>query len=332
MASLGLVMAVALGAATPALAYTEHDVLNMPGHGQISPSYLVVHSTANPGATAQDHVSYWTRMGNGSTMAHWVMDWTDGGTVYQMAASDRLVWHVGNGNRYSVGIELCEATDQGDFDLEFDQAARWCADFLRSRGWGLDRMVSHNEARQMWGGTDHTDPTAYFARFGQSWATFEARVSGYLTGSSVSAVVPSGSTPSDTGLGDREWWGQRFTRAMQEQLGTEVDGYVSRQPGANSRYLSNADSSSWLVGGACYTPGGYSGSMMVKDLQAELAERGYYSGAIDGWAGYQTITGLQRLLIDNGYSCGPCGVDGSLGPATCQAVASALDAGFFRTL
>lgn len=188
----------------PACAYTETDVLNMPGHGTISPSYLVVHSTANPGATAANHVVYWTRQGNGSTMAHWVIDWTNGGQVYQMAASNRLVWHVGSGNRYSVGLEICEATNSADFYTVFDQAARWCADFLNSRGWGIDRMVSHNEARMLWGGTDHTDPLPYFSRFGESWSSFESRVSYYLARSADSdspAVVDQNqATTVDTGV------------------------------------------------------------------------------------------------------------------------------------
>lgn len=201
-ALLGACAALALTIA-PAYAYTEYDVLNMPGHGTISAQYLVVHSTANPGATAANHRDYWTRMGNNSTMAHWVLDWTDGGTVYQMAPSSALVWHVGNGNRYSVGIELCEATNATDFYTVFDQGARWCADFLSSRGWGIDRMVSHNEARTIWGGTDHTDPLPYFSRYGESWESFESRVQYYLdngTGTDAPTVVPQEPSVSvDTG-------------------------------------------------------------------------------------------------------------------------------------
>ena len=164
--------------ASPSYAYTETDVLNMAGHGTINTQYLVVHSTANPGATAKNHVDYWTRQGNSSTMAHWVIDWT--GQCYQMAYSNRLVYHVGYGNRYSCGIEICEATNTADFANGFDEAARWCADFLNSKGWGIDRMVSHNEARTIWGGTDHTDPAPYFARFGRTWREFENLVQQYM--------------------------------------------------------------------------------------------------------------------------------------------------------
>lgn len=197
LAALALAVGVSLGAAAPALAYVEHDVLTMTGHGTISPGYLVVHSTANPGATAKNHVDYWNRIGNSSSMAHWAIDWT--GTCYQMAPSDRLVWHVGNGNRYSVGIEICEATNASDFARGYDEAAKWCADFLASRGWGVDRMVSHNEARTIWGGTDHVDPVPYFTRWGRSWADFESRVQWYLdhgTGSDAPSSTGGSQAPS----------------------------------------------------------------------------------------------------------------------------------------
>lgn len=195
-AALGAAFAGLALAATPALAYTEYDVLNMAGHGTITPSYLVVHSTANPGATAKNHVDYWTRMGNNSTMAHWVIDWTGDGTVYQMAASNVKVYHVGNGNAYSVGIEICEATNATDFAKVYDEAAKWCADFLKSRGWGVDRMISHNDARIKWGGTDHTDPLPYFTRFGKSWDDFKALVNSYLMGASTSTPSASASSTS----------------------------------------------------------------------------------------------------------------------------------------
>ena len=205
-ATVAVAAALIAGAAAPALAYTEYDVLNMPGHGTINTQYLVVHSTANPGATAKNHVDYWTRQGNSSTMAHWVIDWS--GTCYQMAYSNRLVWHVGNGNRYSCGIEICEATNASDFAKGFDEAARWCADFLKSKGWGIDHMVSHNEARILWGGTDHTDPDTYFRRFGKSWADFENLVQAYLndgmwhdsesSGAAIPPKVEKPTTPSSS--------------------------------------------------------------------------------------------------------------------------------------
>ena len=101
------VFAMLVGTAAPAYAWTEHDNIIADGHGWFQPQNLVVHSTANEGATAWNHVQYWQRMGNDTPMAQWVADWTDGGTVYQTMSGNAVAWHVGNGNWYSVGIEIC---------------------------------------------------------------------------------------------------------------------------------------------------------------------------------------------------------------------------------
>lgn len=113
-----------VGTAAPAYAWTEHDNFIADGHGWLQPQNLVVHSTANEGATAWNHVQYWQRMGNDAPMAQWVADWTDGGTVYQTMSGNAVAWHVGNGNWYSVGIEICEATNQHDFEVGFDTGGR----------------------------------------------------------------------------------------------------------------------------------------------------------------------------------------------------------------
>lgn len=310
-AALALAVMMTLGCAAPALAYTEYDVMTMSGHGTISPSYLVVHSTANPGATAKNHRDYWNRIGNNGSMAHWVIDWT--GTCYQMAPSDRLVYHVGYGNRYSVGIEICEATNATDFAEGFDEAARWCADFLRSRGWGVSRMVSHNEARTLWGGTDHTDPVPYFARWGKSWADFERLVQRYLDGNDPGATGTVGGEWDDD-LGDLRYWGRRYTAELQEQMGTTVDGVISPQPSGVFAYVDNVEG--WQRG--------MGGSDVVEALQTALKEAGYYHGEIDRWCGPKTIRAIQEWLEDEGYDCGPMGCNGYLGPCTNTAVGEAL--------
>ena len=43
------------------------------GHGSLSPSYICIHETANPGATAWNHVCYWS--GDDTYAVHYVMDW-----------------------------------------------------------------------------------------------------------------------------------------------------------------------------------------------------------------------------------------------------------------
>lgn len=188
-AMVALASALVVGAPS-AFAWQEIDYFIANGHGTINPSYLVIHSTANPGATAWNHVTYWNRAGNNAAMAQWVCDWTNGGTVYQVMAGNAKAWHVGNGNNVSVGIEICEGTTREQVDTALDTAAQWAAYYLNQKGWGINRMVSHNDARTLWGGTTHTDPIPYLERWGYSWNWFKSKVQAYMDGSTGTEPAP----------------------------------------------------------------------------------------------------------------------------------------------
>lgn len=140
------------------------------GHGYITPTYLFVHSTANPGATAKNHRDA-GRNGNWKYVTQYVCDWT--GDVYHLMRDDKKAYAVGNGNAYGVNLEICEGTNQAQFDGSWNTAVEFCAWYLNKRGWGIDRLMSHNEARLKWGGTDHTDPDPYFKRYGRTWQQFK---------------------------------------------------------------------------------------------------------------------------------------------------------------
>ena len=75
----------------------------------------------------------------------------------------------------TVGIELAHATNWEDFSAQWDQAVAWAGDYLNSRGWGIDRLLSHNDCTWIWGGSDHTDPTGYFAEYGRSGTSSRRR-------------------------------------------------------------------------------------------------------------------------------------------------------------
>lgn len=176
--------------APSAHAYEQREAIVSSGHGWSSPGYLVVHETANPGASAANHVQYWRNNQPNVTMAHYVME-LDGSVVYHTQQDNKIAWHVGNGNYATVGIELAHATNRSDFLKQFDEAAQWCADYLTSRGWGIDRLLTHQECAGIWGGTDHTDPLGYFHKYAKTWGEFEALVS--------SKMGAGGSAPSGGG-------------------------------------------------------------------------------------------------------------------------------------
>lgn len=142
------------------------------GHGRLAPSYLCVHSTDNPGATAANHASYWA--GAGADYAvHLVSDWTQ---CLHTVPYDALCWQVGNGNAFVEGIEICEAETLEDFERGVLIAARACRERLDAHGWSTDNLVNHAWCSEVFGGSDHSDPIPYFERWGYSWGAFTALV------------------------------------------------------------------------------------------------------------------------------------------------------------
>lgn len=138
------------------------------GHGSLTPRYLAVHSTANPGASAYNHTLLWSR--DPMYAVHAVSDWKE---AYHTVPWDRLCYQVGNGNSTCVGIEICEATNQTDFmrGLEIAREAIW--EMLNMKGWNVDDHVrSHLWFTENYGGSDHTDPIPYLKKWGWTWNDF----------------------------------------------------------------------------------------------------------------------------------------------------------------
>ena len=189
-----IALAVALLLPNSAWAYTQKEKIISSGHGSISPSYLVIHETADPGATADQLMRYWQNNPN-AYVVHYTMD-LDGDVVYHAMKDNRKAWHVGNGNAYTVGIELCHATNQADFNAQWNEAVKWAGDYLNSKGWGINRLLCHNDCRLKWGGTDHTDPISYFNSYGKSWSQFKAAVQSYMQSGQFSEATGGSSTSS----------------------------------------------------------------------------------------------------------------------------------------
>lgn len=183
-----LALVAALAAPCGAEAYQSVDRYVSNGHGYLNASYLVIHETANPGASAYNHTLLWSR--DDTYAVHHVME-LDGSTVYNTVAENRLCWHVGNGNYATIGIELAHATNASDFSKQWNEAVKWAGDELRTHGWDTSRLLSHYEAAQRWGGSDHTDPNGYFRTYGKTWADFKQAVAKYLGSGYVAPIAPS---------------------------------------------------------------------------------------------------------------------------------------------
>lgn len=183
-----LALVAALAAPCGAEAYQSVNKYVSGGHGYLNASYLVIHETANPGASAYNHTLLWSR--DDTYAVHHVME-LDGSTVYNTVAENRLCWHVGNGNGYTIGIELAHATNASDFAKQWSEAVKWAGDELRAHGWDTSRLLSHYEAAQRWGGSDHTDPIGYFRTYGKTWVDFKQAVAAYLGSGYVAPIAPT---------------------------------------------------------------------------------------------------------------------------------------------
>lgn len=144
-----------------------------PGHGKFThpnPIYFAVHSTANPGATAANHVTYWSREPNYAV--HFVSDWSE---AYQCVELTNKCWQVGNGNYTCIGLEICEPKgyDYEKFIRGLAIARDVILQTLARYGWTVDGAVrSHKWFTENYGGSDHTDPIPYFKRYGWTWDMF----------------------------------------------------------------------------------------------------------------------------------------------------------------
>lgn len=104
-------------------------------------------------------------------------------------------------------------------------------------------------------------------------------------------------------------WGKDTTKCTQKVLGTTIDGIVSGQSTGVRYRCINMFSSSWqfnngngsemiraiqqLVGAKV---DGYCGEETIKKMQTFLKKLGYYTGKIDGLAGWKTVDGWQRYV------------------------------------
>lgn len=164
------------------------------GHGALTPKYLFIHETANPGATAANHSKLYA---TGYKYAvQYVCDWT--GDVYHCVPDNRLAWGVGNGNRYGVNLEICHAKNKDDFKKAWDTAVAFVAWYLKQRGWTIANLMSHNECRLKWGGTTHTDPVGYFQKYGKTFEEFKQEVKKKMEANATTTSKPAATTKPAT--------------------------------------------------------------------------------------------------------------------------------------
>ena len=111
----------------------------------MQPEYITVHNTYND-ASAHNEVQYMI-LNQNQVSFHIAVD--DKEEVLGIPLN-RNAWHCGdgngNGNRKSIGIEICYSKSGGTkYHLAEGRAIVLIAKMLKERGWGIDRVKKHQD-------------------------------------------------------------------------------------------------------------------------------------------------------------------------------------------
>jgi N-acetylmuramoyl-L-alanine amidase len=115
-------------------------------------SYVTIHSTDNPGATALQHArgmqrgafrgkSKWNR--TGYLTWHFTVDDREAIQSLPLNIQGEHADHDGPGNRTSIAIEICEFRNAARQRAAIERAARLTAWLLQEKGIPLDHVVPH---------------------------------------------------------------------------------------------------------------------------------------------------------------------------------------------
>lgn len=160
----------------------------------ISPQGIMTHSTATPGGTAEDFISYWN--GDVSECTNYIIDDTG---IYQLLPEKHRSWHAGSpANDMYISYEICEPgtfqyngqwATMGNYDSTLPENVRYfktvygyavelSAYFCKKYGWEPDssHVLCHQEGYQKGVATDHIDVLQWFPKHGKSMDDFRADV------------------------------------------------------------------------------------------------------------------------------------------------------------
>ncbi|HFU4218924.1 TPA: N-acetylmuramoyl-L-alanine amidase [Streptococcus suis] len=154
----------------------------------MAPQFLTIHNTAN-NASARAEISY--MIGNGQWVSyHWAVDDIE---AIQAIPHNRNAWHCGdgeygNGNRLSIGIEICHSLTPGNpkYPQSEENGAKLAAIILHQLGWGIDRIRKHQD----WSGKY----CPHRILDNQNWEGFKGKVQAYLLqlqGKAVATAKPA---------------------------------------------------------------------------------------------------------------------------------------------
>lgn len=262
----------------------------------MKPIGITIHNTAND-ASAENEIAYMIRNSN-ETSFHVAVD--DDSVVIGIPFN-RNAWHAadgenGDGNRKTIGIEICYSKSGGaKFDAAEKNAAHYAATLLNHYGWTIKDVYRHKD----W----YPKKNCPHRTIAKGWDRFLDMIQTELDKLNGAVSKPSAAKKV---IEEDSLWGPATTKYTQKHLGTYADGIVSNQLFNCKKYLPNMLATSWDFENIAK-----GGSPMIKKLQKLVG------AAVDGYAGKETVKKMQMFLKNKGFYTGL--IDGIAGPATVKA-------------
>lgn len=165
--------------------YGRHKMLPM------SPRYITIHTTQSygTGAGARTHAKILKRGGLKSTNnSLGYLTWhfsVDSNSIYQSLPTNEQGQHAdyeGTGNKYSIGIEMCENRD-GSFTATKARTAKLVAQLMKQHNIPISRVVGHHEWERIrysdgknLGFKNCPKPLLDNGKYGTKWAAFKRQI------------------------------------------------------------------------------------------------------------------------------------------------------------
>ena len=269
------------------MSFTTNKMVSIPNHAATQnyngKQFLVIHSTDNyaPTADAKANANYFLNNWQSvQAFTQWVID---DNAAYQVANNGFTAWGAGNINRYAYSqIEIVTFTDGARAKNAIANGVALAKQIIaeaKAKGITL-QIVSHHEAQQQFGGSDHTDPDAYFAKYGYDMNWFRNQVS-------AQPAQPQPEAPKPTPQPSAPAPNPSATKPSTPQIA--VDGYLGTETWkAVQTFLDKI--------GYKLTVDGINGPATTKALQQALNAKLKINLAMDGIMGQATIKALQRLF------------------------------------
>lgn len=166
-------------------------------NSKITPTGLMVHSTAAPGVMAEDFAKRWNKPGL-EKATHFFVDDKSIVQILPCAPGDvTRAWHCGkgsngSGNNNLVAFEICEPKDLNDttyFKAAYKNAVELAAYLAKTFGYGADKIICHSEGHALGIASNHADVMHWFPLHGKDMDDFRADVADILSGEREDADI-----------------------------------------------------------------------------------------------------------------------------------------------